>query len=240
MLALTAAVAAAGVAAGWTLRAVIFRYAVPAGDPPRRDCPACGSPVARPWPLPAGCAGCGSWLPPRVGAVEAATGALTGILAARIHPWPLLAAACWLALCMIPLAVIDARVRRLPDVLTFPAWAGTVAILVLAAEQEGQWGNLGRALAGGAAALAGFWLVRIVAGRHGPGAGDVKLAASLGTLLAWAGWQELVSGFLAGLLLFAVFGTVLLLAGIVRRDQRLALGPFLISGAFLAFLLAAP
>jgi len=164
---------------------------------------------------------------------------LFGAIAARVHPWPVQAAACWLALCAVPLAITDMMVRRLPDVLTFAAWAGTAGVLVLGAAAGGQWGHLGRAVAGGAVALAGFGLARMLAGRHGPGGGDVKLAGSLGTLLAWAGWPELASGLIAGLLLFAVTGTLLLAARVVRRGQPLPLGPFLIGGAFLVFLLAA-
>jgi hypothetical protein len=44
-LVLVASLAAAGLVAGWAQRAVIVRYTVPAGEPPLRSCPACGSAV---------------------------------------------------------------------------------------------------------------------------------------------------------------------------------------------------
>ena len=43
--------------------------------------------------------------------------------------------------------------------------------------------------------------------------GDVKLAASLGTLLAWFGWRLLLAGGLAGLWLGALCAAALLVAG---------------------------
>jgi leader peptidase (prepilin peptidase) / N-methyltransferase len=240
MLAVTAAVAAAaGAVAGRGLRAVAFRYAVPAGQPPRRECPGCGATVPRAWLPPGRCGGCRRWLPPRAGSVEAATAVLIGLIAVRVHPWPTEAAACWLALCAVPLAFTDVMVRRLPDVLTIPAWAGALGILLAAAAAGGHWGQAARAAAGGAVALGALGLMRLVAGRLGPGGGDVKLAASLGTLLAWAGWQDLADGLIAGLVLFALTGTVLLAARVVSRGQRMPLGPFLIGGAFLVFLLTA-
>jgi hypothetical protein len=42
-----------------------------------------------------------------------------------------LAVACWVAPCGVPLAFIDAEVRRLPDVLTGAAFAGSYLVLVL-------------------------------------------------------------------------------------------------------------
>ena len=144
-------------------RVVIFRYAVPAGDPVRRCCPACRTSCCHPhhdpgcFPLPAGAQ-------PAVSApdrprltVEATSAILLGALAARIHPGLVLAAACWLAVCAVPLAFVDAAVRRRPDALTAPAYAGTAVFLLLAATTSGHWQDLVRAALGGIA-LAAFYL----------------------------------------------------------------------------------
>ena len=79
------------------------------------------------------CSACGqrTGLPPL--AVELTTALLLGALAARVHPGLVPAAACWLALCSVPLAFIGAAVRRLPYVLTGSAFAGTAALLLAAA-----------------------------------------------------------------------------------------------------------
>lgn len=204
---LIASLALAGLVAGWGQRAIIVRYAVPAGQPP---------------PL----------------AVEATSAIALGMLAARIHPGLVLAAACWLALCAVPLAFIDAAVHRLPDLLTAPAYAGTTVFLLLAAATSGHWPGLVRAVLGGIA-LAGFYLALILINPSGMGLGDSKMAASLGSLLAWSGWSTLLAGAFAGFLLAAIYGVALLASGRATRKQHLPFGPFMIAGAF-AVILAWP
>ncbi len=157
------------------------------------------------------------------------------MLAARVHPGLVLAAACWLALCAVPLAFIDTAVRRLPDVLTGAAFAGTALLLLAAAAASGDWHVLARAGLGGIA-LSGFYLVIVLVSPSGMGMGDVKAAAGLGTMLAWRGWSALIAGGFAGFLLAAVYGTVLLISGRATRKQQIPFGPFMITGAFLVIL----
>jgi leader peptidase (prepilin peptidase)/N-methyltransferase len=157
---------------------------------------------------------------------------LLGALAARVHPGLVLAAACWLAACAVPLAFVDAAVRRLPDLLIVPAYTGTV--LLLAA--SGDWPGLLRAGLGGLA-LAGFYLALWLISPSAMGLGDVKLAASLGTLLAWFGWRPLIAGGAAGFLLGGLVGIALLVSGRATRKQHIPFGPVLIAGAFLIILL---
>jgi leader peptidase (prepilin peptidase)/N-methyltransferase len=212
------AAAIAGLAAGYGQRAVIVRYAVPAGEPPRPGCPACRR-RAGPPPL----------------VVGVITALLLGALAARVHPGLVLAAACWLALCSVPLAFIDAAVRRLPDVLTGTALAGTVLLLLAAAAAGGTWPALARAGLGGIA-LSGFYLALVAISPSGMGLGDVKAAAGLGTMLAWQGWSALVVGGFAGFLFAAVYGIALLASGRATRKQQVPFGPFMIAGAILAII----
>jgi leader peptidase (prepilin peptidase)/N-methyltransferase len=205
--ALIASLAAVGLLAGWPQRAVITRLDV--------------SP--RPPALAAG----------------AVTAVLLGGLAARVHPYHsalVLAAACWLAACAVPLACTDLAVQRLPDPLTGAAYAGTVVLLLAAAAvggTEGSWSALVRALLGGLA-LAGFYLLLMVISPSGMSLGDVKLAASLGTLLAWFSWRLLLVGGFAGFLLGGVFAGALLVSRRADRKQPIPFGPFMIAGAVLA------
>jgi leader peptidase (prepilin peptidase)/N-methyltransferase len=236
---LAASLAAVGLVAGWGQRAVIVRYAVPAGEPPLRCCPDCGhqllgarqlalAPLAR-------CTACGSRTGPPPLAVEVTTALLLAALAARVHPGLVLAAACWLALCSVPLAFIDAAVRRLPDVLTGAALAGTALLLLAAAAAGGHWHVLAQSVLGGVA-LAGFYLVLAVISPSGMGMGDVKAAAALGTMLAWRGWAALIAGGFAGFLLAAVYGTALLMSRRATRKHQIPFGPFMIAGTFLVIL----
>src|SRR6266704_2229495 len=168
-------------------------------------------------------------LPPAL-AVGSVTAVLLGALAARVHPGLVLAAACWLAACAVPLAFIDAAVRRLPDPLTGAAYAGTAALLLLAAAVSGPWSALLRAALGGLA-LAGFYLLLMVISPSGMSLGDVKLAPSLGTLLAWFSWRLLLAGGFAGFLLGGVFAAALLVSRRAGRKQPIPFGPFMIAGA---------
>ena len=294
---LIAALAAAGLAAGPVLRAVIAALSVPSGRPWRRSCPACESPLppaaaqpvtgritepgqraasatrprgaalaARPrgaapavqpgwraaprgwravrpgWravraalpvlPPDGRCTACRARLGPPALTVEVTAAVVAGALAARIHPVLVLTAMCWLAACTIPLAYVDAAVRRLPDLLTVPAYAGTAVLLLAAAADDGSWSRLGRGLLGGAG-YAAFCLVLFLLSPSGMGPGDVKLAASLGTALAWLSWGALIEGALAGFLLGGVYGVTLLARGRAGRKTLLPFGPFMIAGTFL-------
>ncbi len=168
--------------------------------------------LARPglpaWPAlsPSGrCRACRARAGPAPLAVELVTAALFAGLAARVHPPLVLAAACWLAGCAVALAWIDAEVQRLPDALTAAAYAGTAGFLLLAAASSGHWRDLLRAVLGGLALTAAYLALAVIS-RSALGLGDVKLAASLGTLTAWPGWRTLVAGAFAGFLLGAVYG----------------------------------
>jgi leader peptidase (prepilin peptidase) / N-methyltransferase len=153
-----------------------------------------------------------------------------------VHGGFLLATACFLAAVAVPLAFIDAVVRRLPDTLTGAAYAVTVLGLLVAAASGGHWNDMGRAAAGGVA-LAGFYLLLAVISPSGMGLGDVKLAASLGTLLAWTGWRALLFGGFAGFGLAALYSVVLIAVGRTTRKQHIPFGPFMIVGAFLLLVL---
>jgi len=227
--ALIASLAAAGLPAGWPQRAVIVRLAVPAVEPPGQALEPPGQALQ-----PRRQDGPGR-LPPAL-AVGSVTAVLLGALAARVDPGHLtlvLAAACWLAACAVPLACTDLAVQRLPDPLTGAAYAGTAVLLLAAAAVGGPWSALVRALLGGLA-LAGFYLLLMVISPSGMSLGDVKLAASLGTLLAWFSWRLLLAGGFAGFLLGGVFAGALLVSRRAGRKQPIPFGPFMIAGAVLA------
>ena len=166
-----------------------------------------------------------------------AAGAVTAVHLGHLghlgHLTLVLAAACWLAACAVPLAYTDLAVQRLPDPLTGAAYAGTAVLLLAAAAVGGPWSALVRALLGGLA-LAGFYLLLMVISPSGMSLGDVKLAASLGTLLAWFSWRLLLAGGFAGFLLGGVFAAALLVSRRAGRKQPIPFGPFMIAGAVLA------
>ncbi len=238
--------AAYGAAAGLLVPRPAYRLAVEPGEAWRAHCPG-GHPVAgvwRGWVGPGRCRSCGSY-GPRAVPIALVTAVTCALLAAVTGLRPELVA--WLAAAPVAvlLAVVDWRVRRLPDVLTLPLAGGAVLLLGGAALDTGAAGSWGGALLGGLA-LAGFYYVLYLINPEGMGLGDVKLAIGLGVTLGWYGWAILITGAFAGLLLGALYGCGLLLRRAGRPERRndglkqaMPYGPFMIIGAFLGVLLGA-
>ncbi|MBQ0828819.1 prepilin peptidase [Streptomyces sp. RG38] len=242
-----------------------YRFSVPSDEPWLRHCPA--GHAVRGWMGPAPCAPCARRPAPDgtpgAGAVAAVTG--TGSVSRPdpgadpgAGPLPLAvltAGVCvvlagatgarpelgvWLVLAPVGvlLAVVDLRVRRLPDPLTLPLAAAALALLGLAALVPGHAGRWSTALLGALALGAGHYaLYRL--NPAGMGFGDVKLALGAGAVLGWYGWPAVMLGTLAGFLLGAVYGGALVLAGRANRKTAIAFGPFLITGTYLGLLSAA-
>ncbi|GHF27892.1 hypothetical protein GCM10017786_72420 [Amycolatopsis deserti] len=119
-----------------------------------------------------------------------------------------------LAALAVPLVAADLRHRRLPDVLTLPAYPLFVAVAP----------DPAKALAA-AAVFAGAHLAVHLLAPRAMGAGDVKLAGALGAALGSAGWLALP----AAAVLAAVVTTVL--AATRRWPDGVPHGPGLLAAA---------
>ena len=197
------AAAAAGLLAGPRIRASVFARSTEDGRP-RRACPECsGQVLVGRWlwcsvlPVTGRCPHCKARIGPDALAAEAAAGLVLAVAAARASSGWELAALARLALLAVPLAFIDTAVQRLPDLLTISAFTGTLVLLAVAEGTAHQPWLLVRAVIG-AASLAGFYLALWLVFPDQLGLGDVKLAASIGLILAWGSWSELFLGALAG------------------------------------------
>jgi leader peptidase (prepilin peptidase) / N-methyltransferase len=161
-------------------------------------------------------------------------------IAVRLHPALVAVAGCWLAACGLPMAIIDARQRRLPDVLTGACLAGTAALLVGAAVAYGAWSAVGRAGLG-ALAVAALFVLLAVARPGSAGLGDAKLGLSTGALAAWFSWTVLVSAVFAAFVLAAGYGIWLIASGRASfRGGSVPFGPFLLVGCLLAVAVLSP
>lgn len=148
--------------------------------------------------------------------------------------------AVWLLLAPVGvlLAVVDFRVRRLPDALTLPLAAAVLVLLGLVAlvpEHTGDW--LTALL--GALTLGCGYLVLFLINPGGMGFGDVKLALGMGAALGWYGWPTVMLGTLAGFVLGALYGGALVVARKAGRKTAIPFGPFLIAGAYVGLLIGA-
>ena len=131
------------------------------------------------------------------------------------------------------LTAIDIDVHRLPNRLTATLAAAVAAAMAGAALVDGVDGLQVRRAVVGALALGAFYLVlALLGGGQGMGLGDVKLAPSLGALMAWPGWQTWVTGAFAAFLIGGAWGVALILLG-RGRQARMPFGPFMIAGALL-------
>jgi leader peptidase (prepilin peptidase)/N-methyltransferase len=165
-------------------------------------------------------------------------GSLTGSLALTgLRPATL--ALAWSAAAGIVLASVDLAVHRLPDRVTFPAYAVCTAALVADAAVLGSWGALVRALVAAAAAFGGAALLA-AASPEGLGFGDVKLLALLGLVLGWGGWGVLLAGIFLGLLAGALVSLVLLATRRAGWRTAVPFGPPLLAGAVVALAVAGP
>ena len=214
------AAAAAGLLAGPRIRASVFARSTEDSQP-RRACPECSRQVlAGRWlwcsllPVTGRCPHCKARIGPYLLAAELVTALVLAVIAARVPSGWELAALAWLALIAVPLAFIDIAVQRLPDLLTISAFAGTLVLLAAADGAAHQPWPLVRAVIG-AAALAGFYLALWLVFPDQLGLGDVKIAASIGLVLAWGSWSELFLGALAG-----AFLAIALLPPLPRQRGR--------------------
>ena len=136
---------------------------------------------------------------------------------------------------LVALSVIDLEHFLLPNRIVYPLAIATLALLVLAAAGDDAWSAFGRALLGGATAMATLGVLHFVSPRS-MGFGDVKLAFVLGLALGWLGWSELVLGVFCGFLAGAVVGLALILLRRRGRKDNLPFGPFLAFGTVVVLL----
>ena len=157
------------------------------------------------------------------------TAAMVAAVVVRFGLSPVLPAFCYLAAVGVPLAFIDGRQRRLPDLATLPSYPASLLLLGVAAPfVAGGSGRFIHALIGMAAAIGFFGLLLLVS-PTGIGLGDVKLAGPLGAYLGWLGAAAFVTGLLAAWLLAALTAIGLLLARRATRKSEIPFGPFLIA-----------
>lgn len=170
-----------------------------------------------------------------VGAMIAGAVALAA-LALALGPSLQLLLASVFALSLLTLALIDARLYVLPDLITLPLmWLG-----LLINTQE-HFAPVAAAVLG---AIIGYlslwtiyWLFKLLRNKEGMGYGDFKLSAAIG---AWLGWQALPSVVLVAALTTLCTAAVLLLAGRLRIEQPMPFGPFLAFAGFLTMCLDQP
>lgn len=258
---LTVAAALWGAAVGVLVPRAAYRLSVEPEEAWQDACPA-GHPIrglARGWLGRAQCGSCGAApadagrvghpgnaasggtdasYGPSTPVVALVTALVCAALALTTGTRPELAAWLLLAPVGVLLTLVDLRVQRLPDPLTLPFAGAALALLGAAAllpEHAGQW----RTALFGSLVLGGFYFLLFLIRPIALGFGDVKLALGLGAVLGWYGWGALFLGTLAGAVVGSVHVTVLFARGHAGPRTPIAMGPYLIAGAFVGVLMEA-
>ena len=182
------------------------------------------------WLLQKGkCRACGVKLSAQYPVVEALNGImwlLTGILFRG--NWLTVALYCVLWSMLMVLSVIDWRTFIIPNGINLVIFLLGVVRLVTDLQSWSLY------LIGMVSVALVFFLLHLVTGGQGLGMGDVKLVAGAGLLL---GWPKMLLAVLIG----SLGGALIHMARMKRgADRKLAFGPYLAAGIWLAALVGQP
>ncbi len=234
-----------GALIGSFLNVCIFR--LPRGESiiwPGSHCPACAHPIefydnipllSYLW-LGGRCRACRAPISIRYPLVEAANA--LGYLTILWNFGPSWTAALY-ALLFSGLVVVtgtDLTHKMIPNVITLPGMVvgllGAVTVLPVGVINS----VLGLAMGGGILWLLA-WLSPYLFGKEGMGGGDIKLLAMIGAFL---GWKPALLTIMIGSLTGSIIGISLIALRIIKRDDYIPFGPFLVLGALLSMFFAQP
>jgi leader peptidase (prepilin peptidase)/N-methyltransferase len=221
---------------------------------PASACPNCGHEIRRRDNVPVvswlvlgrKCRDCATPISARYPLIEIATAAFFVVVALLLlingvtgapsgtASWSL-AAFLYLAAVSVALAAIDLDLKKLPDRIVLPSIVVGIVLLAVGTIGTGDWWMLARALIGGAALFA-FYFILLMVYPKGMGFGDVKLAALLGLYLGWLGWGNLIVGAFAAFLLGGLFSIGLLLFRKAKGKTAIPFGPWMLLGAWIGIL----
>jgi leader peptidase (prepilin peptidase) / N-methyltransferase len=178
------------------------------------------------------CSQCKTAISIRYPMIEAATAALSIVVALHYGVAPITFFVLILTWGLICLTMIDFDHMLLPDQFTYPLlWLGlliNINATIVPLEQA----VIG-AVAGYMSLFSIFWLFKLITGKEGMGHGDFKLLAVFG---AWMGWQLLPLLILMASAVGAVIGISLMLFKNHSREQAIPFGPYLAIAGWICLL----
>lgn len=205
---------------------------------PGSHCPSCAHPIA--WydnvPLVSylillgRCRHCAACIPSRYPVVEALNAlGYVGLLWFFGPSWSAVAYGL-LYSALLVVAGTDLSHKIIPNVITFP---GIVVGLISAATilPLGLVNGLIGLLVGGGILWLLAWASPYLFGKEGMGGGDIKLLAMIGAFL---GWKPALMTIMVGSFLGSLVGITLIAARVIKREDYIPFGPFLVCGALVA------
>jgi leader peptidase (prepilin peptidase) / N-methyltransferase len=237
--------AAFGAVIGSFLNVCIYR--LPRGESivwPGSHCPSCAAPIAWYDNVPVvsylwllgRCRKCHVSISMRYPVVEALNAAGYAIILSTFGPT-------WAAVlygilfsALLVVAGTDLTHKIIPNVVTVPGIAlgllGAVTVLPV-----GPVNALLGVLVGGGILWALAWASPYLFGKEGMGGGDIKLLAMIGAFL---GWKPALLTIMIGSLTGSVIGIGLIALRLMKRDEYIPFGPFLVFGALISLFFAQP
>lgn len=137
---------------------------------------------------------------------------------------------------LLVVAGTDLTHKIIPNVVTLP---GIVLGLLGAATvlPVGLLNALLGVAVGGGILWALAWASPYLFGKEGMGGGDIKLLAMIGAFL---GWKPALLTIMIGSLTGSIIGISLIALRLMKRDEYIPFGPFLVLGALLSMFFAQP
>ncbi|MDF0665437.1 MAG: prepilin peptidase [Nitrospira sp.] len=131
---------------------------------------------------------------------------------------------------LLVVAGTDLSHKIIPNVVTFP---GIIVGLVCATIvlPLGFLGGMLGVLVGGGILWLLAWASPYLFGKEGMGGGDIKLLAMIGAFL---GWKPALMTIMVGSFLGSLVGLTLLATQVIKREDYIPFGPFLVCGALVA------
>ena len=205
---------------------------------PGSHCPSCSRPIALYDNIPlvsylfllGRCRHCKAPIPFRYPVVEALNViGYIGLLWFFGPSWPAVAYGL-LYSALLVVAGTDLSHKIIPNVVTLP---GIVVGLISAATilPLGLVNGLIGLLVGGGVLWVLAWASPYLFGKEGMGGGDIKLLAMIGAFL---GWKPALMAIMVGSFLGSLVGITLIAARVIKREDYIPFGPFLVCGAVVA------
>jgi leader peptidase (prepilin peptidase) / N-methyltransferase len=187
----------------------------------RGKCGGCGNPIGRIYPL-----------------TELATAVLF-VSAFTPGPLPHLSGANWalatVAAVTVPLTIIDIRLYRLPNAITYTSGLLVILIATVQAIVTGDWTSWSIAALAGIIPAFLLFLIAVFS-RGGMGLGDVKLTVVLGWAAGMFGAKSSLTVFVVAFLLGGLYALVILITRKGSGKNAIPFGPFLLAGFWITFL----
>jgi leader peptidase (prepilin peptidase)/N-methyltransferase len=131
---------------------------------------------------------------------------------------------------LLVVAGTDLSHKIIPNAITFPGMAvGLVSAATVL--PIGLTNSVIGLVVGGGILWLLAWASPYLFGKEGMGGGDIKL---LGMIGAFLGWKPALMTIMVGSLLGSVVGLTLIAARIIKREDYIPFGPFLVCGALVA------